>query len=125
MLAIAGGYAAILTAFFIFLSARIITYRRGNSVSLGDAGDKVLLSRIRAHGNFSEYAPLALLLLAIAEMQGSGALWLHLCGMLLLVGRLMHGLNFTFRLGRMPLRVGGMVLTLTALALGAILALPL
>jgi uncharacterized protein len=124
MLAITGSYAAILTVFFIFLSARIVTYRRGNSVSLGDAGDKVLLSRIRAHGNFSEYAPLGVLLLAIAEMQGSGALWLHVCGMLLLVGRLMHGLNFTFQLGLMPMRVGGMVLTFTALALGAVLSLP-
>jgi hypothetical protein len=125
MLAITGVYAAILTAFFIVLSARVIGYRRGNNVSLGDAGDKVLLSRIRAHGNFSEYAPLGLLLLAIAEAQGSGALWLHLCGILLLVGRLMHGLNFTFRLNQMALRAGGMLLTLAALALGAILALPL
>jgi uncharacterized protein len=124
MLAITGTYAAILTGFFIFLSARVIIYRRGNSVSLGDAGDKVLLSRIRAQGNFSEYAPLGVLLLAVAEMQGEGALWLHLCGMLLLVGRLMHGLNFTFQLGLMPMRVGGMVLTFTALALGAVLALP-
>jgi uncharacterized protein len=125
MLAITGGYAAILTAFFIFLSTRVVVYRRAKSVSLGDSGDPVLLSRIRAQGNFSEYAPLGLLLVAIAELQGTGAVWLHLSGGLLLVGRLLHGINFTFRLGQMPMRSGGMVLTVIAMALGAILALPL
>ena len=41
------------------------------------------------------------------------------------MGRLAHGLNFSFGLRKMVLRVGGMVLTLAALLLGALLALPL
>ena len=39
--------------------------------------------------------------------------------------RIMHGVNFSFGLRKMILRVGGMVLTLTSLIIGAILALPL
>lgn len=123
--AITGLYAAPLGLLFLILSARVITYRRGNAISLGDGGDQVMLARMRAQGNFAEYAPFGLLLLLIAEMQGSAPVWLHLCGLLLLVGRIVHGVNFSFGLRNMLLRVGGMVMTLTALAIGALLSLPI
>ena len=124
-LTITGGYAAALTVLFLILSTRVIIHRRGQKVSLGTGGDPVLEQKIRAQGNFAEYAPLGVILLAIAELQGHAAVWLHLVGGLLLVGRLAHGVNFSFGLRKMVLRVGGMLLTLTALALGALLALPL
>jgi uncharacterized protein len=95
MFAVTGIYAAILALFFLFLTARVIIYRRENRISLGDAGDPQLLARVRAQGNFAEYVPFALILMALAEGQGTAALWLHLCGVMLLVGRLAHGLNFT------------------------------
>ena len=122
---ITGLYAGALAGLFILLSARVIMFRRANKVSLGDGGDEVLLARVRAQGNFAEYAPFGLLLILIAELQGTSPFWLHLCGGLLLVGRIMHGVNFSFGLRKMILRVGGMVLTLTSLIIGAILALPL
>ena len=123
--AITGLYAAALAVLFLVLSVRVIVYRRGNSISLGDGGDAVLLARIRAQGNFVEYAPFGLLLLLIAEAQGTAPFWLHLCGGLLLMGRVMHGVNFSFAIRNMLLRVGGMVLTLTSLALGAVLSMPI
>ena len=122
---ITGLYAAALAFLFVVLSTRVIMFRRANKVSLGDGGDEVLLARVRAQGNFAEYAPFGLLLILIAELQGTSPFWLHLCGGLLLVGRIMHGVNFSFSLRKMVLRVGGMVLTLTSLIIGAILALPL
>lgn len=125
MFAITGTYAAILTLLFMFLSARVIVYRRVNRISLGDAGDPVLLSRIRAQGNCVEYAPLGIVLMALAEGQGSAPFWLHVCGILLTAGRLSHGLNFTLQLRQVLLRSGGMVLTSLSLALGAVLCLPL
>ena len=122
--AITGLYAAFLAVLFIVLSARVITYRRGNSISLGDGGDGILLARVRAQGNFVEYAPFGLLLILIAEAQGTAPFWLHLCGAQLLIGRVLHGVNFSFGIRNMLLRVGGMVFTLTALGLGAVLCLP-
>ncbi len=113
-------YAAALTALFLVLSARVITYRRAQKVSLGDGGDRVLERRMRAQGNFAEYAPLGLILLLGAELAGAQPLWLHLTGLLLLTGRLMHGVGFSFLTQNMPLRVGGMVLTLSALIIGAL-----
>lgn len=123
--AITGLYAASLTVLFIFLSARVITYRRGDAISLGDGGDAGMLARVRAQRNCAEYAPFGLLLMLIAEAQGSAPFWRHLCGLLLLTGRVLHGVNFSFGIRNMMLRVGGMVLTLTALGLAALLCLPL
>jgi hypothetical protein len=125
MLPITGCYAAALTALYLLLTARVIIYRRTRNVSLGDANDPVLAARIRAHGNLAEYAPLGLILILIAEMQGTPAIWLHVAGGLLLTGRLMHGINFSFGIRNPLLRTGGMVLTLVALGIGAALVLPL
>ncbi len=123
-LAITGLYAAPLVLVYLVLTTRVITYRRSAKVSLGDGDDPALRARIRAHGNFAEFAPLGLILLLIAEVQATSAVWLHVLGCLLLAGRLLHGVNFSFGLRLMPLRVGGMILTLLALGLGAVLALP-
>ncbi len=125
MLVITGLYAACLTALYLLLTARVVMYRGAANIAIGTGNDKVMEARVRAHGNFAEFAPLGLILLAIAEAQGSGAVWLHLCGGLLLAGRVLHGVNFSYGLKQMPLRVGGMILTITSLVLGAILALPL
>jgi uncharacterized protein len=125
ILDVTGVYAAALTVLYLFLTARVIIFRRVNRVSLGDGNDEELLRRMRAHGNFAEYVPLGLLLMGIAEVQGSQTWLLHIVGLMLLAGRLMHGLNFTFALKSMPLRTMGMLLTLTSLGLGAVLALPI
>lgn len=113
-------YAAALTALFLVLSARVITYRRAHQVSLGDGGDRVLERRMRAQGNFAEYAPLGLILMLGAELAGAAPIWLHATGLTLLAGRLMHGIGFSFLKKNMTLRVGGMVLTLSSLGIGAL-----
>jgi uncharacterized protein len=125
MLATTGLYAAALTLLYLFLTARVIIFRRTNRINLGDGNDEEMLRRMRAHGNFAEYAPLGVMLLGIAELQGWSILALHLVGAMLLAGRLIHGLNFTLSLKSMPLRTGGMALTLLALAVGAVLVLPI
>ncbi len=61
-------YAALLAVLFLVLSFRVIGVRRGQRVEIGDGGDKELLRRMRVHANFAEYVPLALVLLALAEV---------------------------------------------------------
>ncbi len=111
-------YAAVLTVVFIYLSVRVIGRRREARIGLGDGGDRDMLRRIRAHGNFAEYVPLALVLMALAELQQAPAWALHLIGVTLLAGRIMHALG----VGRemMPPRVVGMALTFTSLSIGAL-----
>ena len=113
-------YAALLALFFIFLSLRVAAMRRVTRVSLGDGGNAELIRRTRVHGNFIEYVPLTLILMALAELQGQPAWTIHLIGGSLAVGRLVHA----YGIGRQPqimrLRVLGMVLTVTALTTGAL-----
>ncbi|WP_299416728.1 MAPEG family protein [uncultured Sulfitobacter sp.] len=113
-------YAGLLTLLLLALTARVIVYRRTNKLSLGDTGDSILLQRMRAQANLTEYAPLGLILMALAELQGAPAAALHLMGAVLLAGRLMHAIGFSRRPQIMPLRVGGMVLTLSMLLVSAL-----
>lgn len=66
------------------------------SVVFGDGGDDVLRRRIRAFGNFIEYAPICLILLALLEAQGAGTAWLWTTSALLVAGRVIHGLGMLF-----------------------------
>ncbi|MEP5152106.1 MAPEG family protein [Planktotalea sp.] len=62
----------------------------------GHADDLMLRNSIRAFGNFVEYTPLALILLALLEGQGapSGLVWG--IGGAFVAGRVVHGLAMTF-----------------------------
>jgi uncharacterized protein len=117
-LAVTPIYAGLLAFLYLFLSYSIIRLRRRQNVSVGDGGDPLFLRRMRAHGNFAEYVPLALLVMAMAELQGAGAATLHAIGGLLLAGRLVHGWCFLFTDRNLKARVAGMAMTLLAIALG-------
>lgn len=116
-------YAGLLGLWFLILSVRVIGGRRSGNVSLGDGGSESLLRRIRAHGNFAEYAPFILVLMAALENTGVQGWWLHVVGVPLLVGRLLHGYAFSFTQQFVVGRVVGMVLTLAALAMAVALCL--
>ena len=62
-------YAGLAVLFYVFLSIRVIGLRRSTRTSLGNGGHVSLEQAIRVHGNFSEYVPLALVLMLLAELQ--------------------------------------------------------
>lgn len=96
MLTITPLYAGALAIWFLALSYRVVQ-QRGHGVSLGDGGDQELLRRIRGHGNFAEYVPFILLMLAMLEFGGGYPAWLiHVLGATLLVARLLHGTSLSF-----------------------------
>ena len=116
-------YAGLLVALYLFLTFRIILYRRRELVDMGDGGKMLLRRYVRAHANFAEYAPLGLLLLALLEL-GVWPFWLvHLLGLLLLAGRLAHAWAFSVEALRGPPRAVGMVLTIAMLAIAGLLCL--
>lgn len=89
-------YAGALAILYLALSYRVVQ-QRGHGVSLGDGGDQELLRRIRGHGNFAEYVPFILLMLAMLEFGGVTPSWLlHLLGATLLVARLLHGIALSY-----------------------------
>jgi uncharacterized protein len=108
-------YASLLTFLFVVLSIRVIGFRRVARVALGDGGEVSLMRHIRVHANFAEYVPLALLLLALAELQRSPQWTIHSLGLLLVTGRIVHA----YGVGRDPearyCRVLGMAMTFAVL----------
>ena len=83
-------YGAVLGLIFIGLSVLTIRTRRAQQISLGTGDDDTLQKRMRAHANFAEYVPLALILLAGAAIMGAHPWFLHAGGILLCAGRLGH-----------------------------------
>lgn len=120
MLAITPIYAALIAILYVALSVKVILQRRSDKISVGDGGSKLMIKAIRTHSNCAEYAPIALLLIAMVELQGAGGLLVHILGLMLLAGRLLHAYGF----GRTPqiviLRQAGMGLTFLAILVAAI-----
>ncbi|MGH6893577.1 MAG: MAPEG family protein [Dongiaceae bacterium] len=113
-------HAALLALRFVFLSVRVIGMRRKAEVSLGDCGNRDLMRRLRVHGNFAEYVPFAIVLMALAELQG-GPIWaIHLMGIALTAGRLIHAYGVSQEPEWFRLRVLAMGLTFSVLIMGAL-----
>jgi len=70
------------------LMLRVGGQRMAKKINLGDGGD--LLARIRAHGNFIESAPLALIGLFALAMMGAHPIALHVFGAGFFIGRILH-----------------------------------
>lgn len=112
-------YAALAAILLLVLSFRVVRLRRRFAVGLGSGGHAELDQAMRCHGNFTEYAPIGLILIASAELSGAAAGWLHAIGVLLIVGRAAHAWGLAQSGGRSAGRTIGMVLTVTALLVGA------
>lgn len=113
-------YAALLTLGFVWLATRVIAARRVAGVPIGTGADRRLERAVRAHGNFAEYVPLALVLLALLELNGLPAWGLHLLGTALLAGRALHAAGITREPEDLRFRVAGMATTFAVLALAAL-----
>lgn len=120
MLPITALYAALLLAVFLALCALVGRQRGRANVSILHGDDMDLAVAIRRHGNFVEYVPFALVLMALVEANGGSALFLHVVGVLLLACRIAHPVGLRHEKPITPLRAigaGGTLLLL--LALGA------
>ncbi|MBL8906712.1 MAG: MAPEG family protein [Rhizobiales bacterium] len=120
MIAITPVYAALLALFFVFLSIRVVLQRREAKVALGDGGNRPLLRRLRVHGNFAEYVPLALILMLLAELQQAPGWLVNATGILLVAGRVLHAAAVSREPEPLPLRATGMALTMSAIIIGAV-----
>ena len=118
-------YAALLAVLFLVLSVRVIAWRREHRVEFGHGEDVELLRRLRVHANFAEYVPFTLLLMALAESMAPPHVLLHVAGLLLVAGRLLHAYGVSQFPPVMRYRVYGMWLTFVALGLAALICLSL
>ncbi len=107
--------AAMLGLFFVRLTMKVVAARRAAKVSIGDSDDPVLLRASRVHANFAEYAPLTLLLMALAETIGAPWFVVLVLGAMLVAGRLLHAQGLGQESGKFNARVRGMQLTVFSL----------
>ena len=112
-------YAGVLGLIGIGLGATAGIYRGKNGISIGDGGDPELLLRMRRHANFVENVPLALILIALLEMQAVTATAIHVLGGALVLGRVMHWVGFNDDVGN-PVRGIGAGLTALTIAVSSI-----
>lgn len=87
------GLAGALGLFNLWLAYRCVRLRLKGPGGVGDLGIPQLKARMRAHANFSEYAPAVLILTALLELSGGSATWLQVCGGIFLAGRFLHALG--------------------------------
>ena len=109
-------FTTILAIFMIILAVRVLDLR-GSPVTKSfhkpnreiDPND--LERAIRGHGNLIEYAPLFLILMLTLELSDASVTLLYIAGIIFTLGRLMHGIAFSFMRKTVFLRIGGMSLT--------------
>ncbi|MEL0047417.1 MAG: MAPEG family protein [Gammaproteobacteria bacterium] len=111
-------FTALLSVFLIILSFRVLDLRGSPVTKWLHAADRrieqeTLERAIRGHGNLIEYAPMFLLLMLCLELEGAAEEQLLLGGTLFTIGRLMHGIVFSFMRPQPVMRIGGMALTFT------------
>ncbi len=116
-------YAGLFVLWFLVLSVRVIRRRGREKIALGDGGNSGMLRVIRAHGNFAEYVPFGLLLMAMLELSHFSIYVLHALGATLLAARLLHGYALSFTRQFVFGRVAGAALTFLVLLVAAVLCM--
>ncbi len=111
-------YAGFFALMFVLLSLRVIRFRRGGYGRADHPEGWKLERAVRAHGNFSEYVPIVLILMLFMEVSDANPVWLHLTGGTILVGRLCHAIAFSTQNGVLQFRTIGTASTMTALCIG-------
>ena len=99
----------------VLLAFKVIALRRTEKIALGDGGVQKLQAAIRAHGNFSEYVPLSLVLMALLELDHFASTALMVVALALVLGRVLHAVSVLSNPQRFKFLVLGMQLTFATL----------
>lgn len=113
-------WAGVHLLLLLALSVLVVRQRRRHKVALGDGGAPELARAIRAHGNAVEYVTPALAGFAVMASVGAPAFAIHICGVLLFAGRLVHAVGLSRSGGATPPRALGMILTWLAFLIAGV-----
>lgn len=93
-IATVGLYAAANALILTWLSFRIGGLRHSLKISIGDGGHPIMIRAMRGQANFTENVPMALILLVLMALLGTPVWVLHIFGIMLVLGRILHGIHF-------------------------------
>ena len=96
------------------LTIKVIKLRLKHKVTLGDGNKKDLKTMIRIHGNFTEYAPLLILIIACLEIADFSRFFICTLATIAFFSRLMH----FWALKTSNTRYPAMIATFTVLLVG-------
>ncbi len=105
-------FAALLALVMLVLAFRVGSRRGMLQIPIGDSGDAKLLIDNRRHLNFVEHVPMAVILMAVVELNGAPKGWLYAIGALLVIARVLHPIGLRSEDMRHPFRTIGAMLTM-------------
>jgi uncharacterized membrane protein YecN with MAPEG domain len=124
ILPITGVFAAVTGILLLFLSAVVVKYRIKYGKDMGITEDRDFEAAVRAHGNLVEYAPLTLLMLGIAELNGVSSGFIYWIGLAFVLGRILHAWGmYQGQGGPHKARMVGILLTWLSILVIAVLLL--
>ncbi len=100
-------YAALTALLVVALASLVVRGRWRHRVGLGTGGHPEFERVVRVHANLVEYAPIALFLLLLLELAELPGWFLHTCGAIFFVSRILHALGLSQRSGSSPGRFFG------------------
>lgn len=115
--------ASLHVVLYLVLALRVVLHRNVHKIGVGSGGDAVLRRKVRVHGNFGEYVPLALLMLALLELAAVSTTWLWTFGIALLIARVLHAVGLGGSSGYSIGRFAGTLLTFVTLLAMAVLGI--
>lgn len=107
----------------LVLSVRVVRLRQQHKVPIGDEGVPELLRARRAFGNATEYVPAGIGALAMLALVGAPGLVVHGVGVVLFLGRIVHGWSLSVSAAASMGRSAGTLLTWLALLFAGLLLL--
>ena len=120
---ITGLYASLCAIIMVALASRVARIRWQTGAGVGETGDKRLARAIRSHSDAVEYIPIAVILLLMAELNGSNHALLHACGIILVAARIAHAIGLLGSAGVSAGRVIGVGCTVAVIGVLAVVDL--
>ncbi|GAN77516.1 MAPEG family protein [Acidisphaera rubrifaciens] len=108
-----------LLALVLAIPVTVLRFRTGRSLGEDAPGLQV---GVRSHANFAEYAPIGLILLAIAEHDLGSSRFVLGLAVALVLGRVMHPIGMRMRPPNV-FRAGGIILTWAMIGVASLHAL--
>jgi hypothetical protein len=117
-----GFYVALNAIIMLVLGILVVRARVATRTDIGDGGKPEMAGPLRAHGNNTEYVPMALLLMwALASVPPTASIWLmHGAGVTLTLGRICHALGLSQSTGPGTMRLVGTMLTWISFIIGIV-----
>lgn len=115
-------FAAVTGLLLLVLSFQVVRFRLKYRKGMGITDDRDFEAAVRAHANLVEYAPLGLIMLGLAELNGVAGGLIYWVGMTLVVGRVLHAWGMiNGRGGPHKARMLGIIMTWLAILVTALL----